>query len=165
MCPNPLRPALQPAQNASLQRADPARNVPAQSAPSPLAIPAPGVPAQYASKLLSDFHALLDKYDFDQAEAQIDFIQRLLEHGLHMTEEEMRELGACGRAVFLGRKTHAKFGPPKAPEMTVLAADCQEPPSEYAPYEVEPCAPAYVEQVQGCDPSAPESAQDFREGV
>jgi hypothetical protein len=49
--------------------------------------------------------------------------------------------------------------------MTVLAAECQEPPPAYAPYEAEPCAPAYDGQYQECDSSAPEFAQDFREGV
>jgi hypothetical protein len=84
---------------------------------------------------------------------------------VHMTDKEMREFDACGRALHLGRRTYAKYGPPKAPEMTVLVADCQEPPPGFAPCDVEPYVAVYDEQVQGCDPSAPEYAQDFREGV
>jgi hypothetical protein len=82
-----------------------------------------------------------------------------------MSKEETREFDECGRAVALRRNLLAKYAPPKAPEMTVLSVDYQEPPPANALYAVEPGTPEYVEQIQECCPGTPEFAQDFQEGV
>jgi nitrate reductase assembly molybdenum cofactor insertion protein NarJ len=95
----------------------------------------PKAPAQRVSDLLSDFRVFLNKNDVDEAEAQRDQILRLLQRGI-ITMSKRKRVGfdACGRAVAMKRHTLAEYAPPKAPEMTVLSVDYQEPPPADAPY-------------------------------
>jgi hypothetical protein len=115
--------------------------------------------------LIAEARVLLDKDQIEDVDNQLAYVIQLVHTGHPVTKQEERAVAEIARAVMAKKSALVKFSPPKAPEMTVLAADFQEPHPAYVPCEVEPSAPAYQGPVPGADHGAPGSAQDFREGV
>lgn len=126
-------------------------------------------PAQRAvplvSKLLAEAHVFLDKEQMEDVETQLGYVVHLRHTGAPVTEEDNNNLAELRHPVTAKKILLAKFSPPKAPEVTMLAVGCQEPALAHVPYDVSPPVVTYEGQFQECGPCASEPAQDFQEGV